>query len=103
MPIDAYFIPYSLLWKRHEADRLANNPQRMLPRSTADLDTLATARGAEPYEINGVKAFITKASATVKITNLEVPHAQYLTSDFKIVIPAGLEWLSQHLAAPTAG
>ncbi|MEY9962883.1 enterochelin esterase-like enzyme [Streptacidiphilus sp. MAP12-16] len=103
VPIDGYFIPDSLFWRGHAAEMAANTPQIMVSKATTDIDMMVTAGGAEQYEVNVVKAFVKRASPSVHITYLELPHADHSTKNFKRVIDATLVYLSQHLAAPTAG
>ena len=104
VPIDGYFIPDSLYWRGHRAAMEANTPQRMVAGSTADVSMLLTAGGGEPYEVNVVKSFMSaaKSSPSVHLTYYQLPHATHLTSDFKKLIPMSLEYLTRHLARPTA-
>ncbi len=105
VPIDGYFIPDSLYWHGYDAAWKANNPQLMVARSTANVSMLVTAGGAEPYEQSVVQDFVKAArtSPSVHLTYYVLPHADHLTSDFKRLIPMTLQYLTQHLAKPTAG
>ncbi|MGW3230673.1 alpha/beta hydrolase [Kitasatospora sp. NPDC001095] len=100
VPIDGYFIPDSGLWKGHDAERAANNPDVLVAQGKADVSMLVTAGGANPYETKVVKSWVAKAVAPVKIEYYEQPGGKHLTSDFKKMIPDTLVWLTAHLAPP---
>ncbi|MFJ8627143.1 alpha/beta hydrolase [Kitasatospora sp. NPDC093550] len=100
VPIDGYFIPDSLLWKGHDAERAANNPDVLVAQGKADVKMLVTAGGANPYETKVVKSWVAKAVPPVGITYYEQPGGKHLTSDFKKMIPDTLEWLTKNLAGP---
>ncbi|MGW6916565.1 alpha/beta hydrolase [Kitasatospora sp. NPDC054939] len=102
VPIDGYFNPDSPLWKGHETERLANSPDVMVAQGKADVKILATAGGADAYEVRLVKAWIAKAAPPLSVEYYEQPGGKHLTSDFKKVIPDALEWFSKNLAAPEA-
>ncbi|MFG2904684.1 alpha/beta hydrolase [Kitasatospora sp. NPDC048286] len=100
VPIDGYFIPDSGLWKGHDAERAANNPDVLVAQGKAEVSMLVTAGGANPYETKVVKNWVAKAAAPVKIEYYEQPGGKHLTSDFKKMIPDTLVWLTAHLAPP---
>ncbi|MFJ7911049.1 alpha/beta hydrolase [Kitasatospora sp. NPDC096204] len=100
VPIDGYFIPDSGLWKGHDAERAANNPDVLVAQGKAEVSMLVTAGGANPYETKVVKSWVAKAAAPVKIEYYEQPGGKHLTSDFKKMIPDTLVWLTAHLAPP---
>ncbi|MFE7526107.1 alpha/beta hydrolase [Kitasatospora sp. NPDC057542] len=102
VPIDGYFIPDSLLWKGHEAEREANNPNVLVTQGKADVSMLVTAGGANPYETKVVKDWVAKAVPPVSLEYHEQPGGKHLTSDFKKMIPDTLVWLTAHLAGPAA-
>ncbi|MFJ9440616.1 alpha/beta hydrolase [Kitasatospora sp. NPDC101235] len=102
VPIDGYFIPDSLLWKGHEAEREANNPDVLVAQGKADVSMLVTAGGANPYETKVVKNWVAKAVPPVSLEYHEQPGGKHLTSDFKKMIPDTLVWLTAHLAGPAA-
>ncbi|WP_316520906.1 alpha/beta hydrolase [Kitasatospora brasiliensis] len=102
VPIDGYFIPDSLLWKGHDAERAANNPDVLVAQGKADVAMLVTAGGANPYETKVVKTWVDKAVPPVKLEYHEQPGGKHLTSDFKKMIPDTLVWLTAHLAGPAA-
>lgn len=99
VPIDGYFNPDSPLWKGHEAERLANSPDELVGKG-ADVRILATAGGANAYEIKLVKKWVAKAVPPLTVEYYEQPGGKHLTSDFKKMIPSTLEWLSKNLAGP---
>ncbi|MDJ0340883.1 alpha/beta hydrolase-fold protein [Streptomyces sp. H10-C2] len=103
VPMDGYFDPDSLLWKGHEADRLANSPNTLARKGKADVSILATAGNGEPYETNLVKTWLKKIVAPVKAEYYELPGGRHLTSDFKKLIPRTLTWFTSKLAGPTDG
>ncbi len=100
VPIDGYWNPDSLLWKGHEAERIANSPDNLVSTSKADVRMLATAAGGTPYETNLVKKWVAKAAAPLTIEYYEQPGGKHLTSDFKKMIPNTLEWLTKNLTGP---
>ncbi|GAA3010943.1 alpha/beta hydrolase-fold protein [Streptomyces lactacystinicus] len=102
VPIDGYFIPDSGLWKGHDAERAANNPDVLVAQGKADVSMLVTAGGANPYETKVVKTWVDKAVPPVSLQYHEQPGGKHLTSDFKKMIPDTLVWLSAHLAGPAA-
>ncbi|MGW4896629.1 alpha/beta hydrolase [Kitasatospora sp. NPDC004240] len=102
VPIDGYFNPDSPLWKGHDAERLANSPDTMVAQGKADVRILATAGGANAYEIRLVKAWVAKAAPPLTVEYYEQPGGKHLTSDFKKMIPDTLQWLSKNLAGPEA-
>ncbi|MGW2249887.1 alpha/beta hydrolase [Kitasatospora sp. NPDC001660] len=102
VPIDGYFIPDSHLWKGHDAERAANNPDVLVTQGKADVKMLVTAGGANGYEKNVVKSWVAKAVAPVAIEYYEQPGGKHLTSDFKKMIPDTLQWLTRNLAGPAA-
>ncbi|MFJ5232341.1 alpha/beta hydrolase [Kitasatospora sp. NPDC088391] len=102
VPIDGYWNPDSPLWKGHEQERLANSPDQLVGAGTADVKMLATAGGANPYEIKLVKNWVAKAKAPTTVEYYEQPGGKHLTSDFKKMIPNTLEWLSANTAGPEA-
>ncbi|MFJ6776636.1 alpha/beta hydrolase [Kitasatospora sp. NPDC091257] len=102
VPIDGYFIPDSGLWKGHDAERAANNPDVLVAQGKADVSMLVTAGGANPYETKVVKTWVDKAVPPVTLQYHEQPGGKHLTSDFKKMIPDTLVWLSAHLAGPAA-
>ncbi len=102
VPIDGYFIPDSLLWKGHDAERAANNPDVLVSQGKADVKLFVTAGGANPYETKVVKSWVAKAVAPVTIEYYEQPGGKHLTSDFKKMIPDTLVWLTKNLAGPAA-
>ncbi|KQV14401.1 MULTISPECIES: esterase family protein [unclassified Kitasatospora] len=99
VPIDGYFNPDSPLWKGHEAERLANSPGELITKG-ADVRMLATAGGANPNELKVVKTWVAKAAAPTTVEYYEQPGGKHLTTDFKKMIPATLEWLTKNLAGP---
>ncbi|GAA1182056.1 enterochelin esterase-like enzyme [Kitasatospora gansuensis] len=99
VPIDGYFNPDSPLWKGHDAERLANSPDELVGKG-ADVRLLATAGGANAYELKLVKKWVAKAAAPTTIEYYEQPGGKHLTSDFKKMIPVTLEWLTKNLAGP---
>ncbi|WP_234323001.1 alpha/beta hydrolase [Streptomyces sp. NRRL S-350] len=102
VPIDGYFIPDSGLWKGHDAERAANNPDLLVAEGKADVKMLVTAGGANPYETKVVKNWVAKAVPPVTIEYYEQPGGKHLTADFKKMIPDTLQWLTKHLAGPAA-
>ncbi len=100
VPIDGYFNPDSPLWKGHDADRLANSPDVLVAQGKADVRMLATAGGANGYEMKLVKEWVAKAAAPLKVDYYEQPGGKHLTTDFKKMIPDTLQWLTQNLAGP---
>lgn len=102
VPIDGYFIPDSGLWKGHDTERAANNPDVLVAEGKAEVNMLVTAGGANPYETKVVKSWVAKAAPPVKIEYYEQPGGKHLTSDFKKMIPDTLVWLTAHLAPPAA-
>ncbi|MER7580987.1 alpha/beta hydrolase-fold protein [Kitasatospora sp. NPDC097691] len=102
VPIDGYFVPDSLLWKGHDTERAANNPDVLVAEGKADVKMLVTAGGANPYETKVVKSWVAKAAPPVGITYYEQPGGKHLTSDFKKMIPDTLEWLTKNLSGPAA-
>ncbi|MFI6584063.1 alpha/beta hydrolase [Embleya sp. NPDC050493] len=102
VPIDGYFNPDSPLWKGHEAERLANSPDKLIAAGKADIDVLATAGGGDAAEVRLVKAFVAKAAPPVRIEYYEQPAGRHLTSHFKKMIPDLLGWLGRHMSPPTA-
>ncbi|WP_327676483.1 alpha/beta hydrolase [Kitasatospora sp. NBC_00458] len=100
VPIDGYFVPDSPLWKGHDAERQANSPELMVAQGTADVRMLATAGGANAYEMKLVKAWVAKAAAPLTVEYYEQPGGKHLTSDFKKMIPDTLQWLTKNLAGP---
>ncbi|MFC8453007.1 alpha/beta hydrolase [Kitasatospora sp. NPDC057223] len=100
VPIDGYFNPDSPLWKGHDADRLANSPDVLVTQGKADVRMLATAGGANGYEMKLVKDWVAKAAAPLKVDYYEQPGGKHLTTDFKKMIPDTLQWLTQNLAGP---
>ncbi|MFE3113538.1 alpha/beta hydrolase [Kitasatospora indigofera] len=102
VPIDGYFNPDSPLWKGHDADRLANSPDVLVAQGKADVRMLATAGGANGYEMKLVKEWVAKAAAPLKVEYFEQPGGKHLTTDFKKMIPDTLQWLSRNLAGPEA-
>ncbi|BFV59610.1 hypothetical protein KCMC57_up47140 [Kitasatospora sp. CMC57] len=101
VPIDGYFNPDSPLWKGHDAERLANSPDELIGKG-ADVRMLATAGGANAYEIKLVKKWVAKPVAPTTVEYYEQPGGKHLTSDFKKMIPVTLEWLTKNLAGPEA-
>ncbi|MFD7907914.1 alpha/beta hydrolase [Kitasatospora sp. NPDC057904] len=102
VPIDGYFIPDSHLWKGHDAERMANNPDVLVTQGKADVKMLVTAGGANGYEKGVVKSWVAKAAPPVAIEYYEQPGGKHLTSDFKKMIPDTLQWLTKNLAGPAA-
>ncbi|MFE4976946.1 alpha/beta hydrolase [Kitasatospora sp. NPDC056651] len=102
VPIDGYFIPDSLLWKGHDAEKAANNPDLLVAQGKADVSMLVTAGGANPYETKVVKSWVEKAVPPVSLEYHEQAGGKHLTSDFKKMIPDTLVWLTAHLAGPAA-
>ncbi|MFF4378881.1 alpha/beta hydrolase [Kitasatospora sp. NPDC001547] len=102
VPIDGYFIPDSGLWKGHDAERAANNPDVLVAQGKADVSMLVTAGGANPYETRVVKSWVAKAVPPLSLEYHEQPGGKHLTSDFKKMIPDTLVWLTAHLAGPAA-
>ncbi|MFB7123723.1 MULTISPECIES: alpha/beta hydrolase family protein [Streptomycetaceae] len=102
VPIDGYFIPDSGLWKGHDAEKAANNPDVLVTQGKADVSMLVTAGGANPYETKVVKSWVEKAVPPVNLQYHEQPGGKHLTSDFKKMIPDTLVWLTAHLAGPAA-
>ncbi|MEE1781936.1 alpha/beta hydrolase-fold protein [Streptomyces sp. SP17BM10] len=102
VPIDGYFIPDSHLWKGHDAERMANNPDVLVTQGKADVKMLVTAGGANAYEKGVVKSWVAKAAPPVAIEYYEQPGGKHLTSDFKKMIPDTLQWLTKNLAGPAA-
>ncbi len=100
VPIDGYFNPDSPLWKGYENDRQANSPDLLVSQGKADVRVLATAGGANAYEIKLVKAWVAKAAAPLTVEYYEQPGGKHLTTDFKKMIPDTLQWLSKNLAGP---
>ncbi|MFI1517856.1 alpha/beta hydrolase [Kitasatospora cineracea] len=100
VPIDGYWNPDSPLWKGHEQERLANSPDQLIAAGAADVRMLATAGGANPYEIKLVKNWVAKAKAPTTVEYYEQPGGKHLTSDFKKMIPTTLEWLTANTAGP---
>lgn len=102
VPIDGYFNPDSPLWKGHDAERLANSPDVLVGAGKADVRMLATAGGANAYEMKLVKAWVAKAAGPLKVEYYEQPGGKHLTTDFKKMIPDTLQWLTKNLAGPEA-
>ncbi|GGV41344.1 hypothetical protein GCM10010495_68620 [Kitasatospora herbaricolor] len=102
VPIDGYFNPDSPLWKGHDADRLANSPDVLVAQGKADVRMLATAGGANGYEMKLVKEWVAKAAAPLTVEYFEQAGGKHLTTDFKKMIPDTLQWLSKNLAGPAA-
>ncbi|MFD8706096.1 alpha/beta hydrolase [Kitasatospora sp. NPDC059648] len=102
VPIDGYFIPDSGLWKGHDAEKAANNPNLLVTQGKADVKMYVTAGGANGYEKEVVKSWVAKAVAPVSIQYYEQPGGKHLTSDFKKMIPDTLQWLSANLAGPAS-
>ncbi|MER7753481.1 alpha/beta hydrolase-fold protein [Kitasatospora sp. NPDC097643] len=102
VPIDGYFVPDSGLWKGHETERQANNPDALITLGKSDVKMFVTAGGANPYETKLVKAWVAKATPPLSIEYYEQPGGKHLTSDFKKMIPDTLQWLSKNLAGPAA-
>ncbi|MFC5664400.1 alpha/beta hydrolase [Kitasatospora misakiensis] len=100
VPIDGYFNPDSPLWKGYENDRQANSPDLLVSQGKADVKMLATAGGANAYEIKLVKAWVAKAAPPLSVEYYEQPGGKHLTTDFKKMIPDTLQWLSRNLAGP---
>ncbi|RKE18815.1 esterase family protein [Streptomyces sp. TLI_171] len=100
VPIDGYWNPDSPLWKGHEQERLANSPDQLIGAGTADVKMLATAGGANAYEIKLVKNWVAKAKAPTTVEYYEQPGGKHLTSDFKKMIPTTLQWLTANTAGP---
>ncbi|MER5867984.1 alpha/beta hydrolase-fold protein [Kitasatospora sp. NPDC002040] len=100
VPIDGYFNPDSPLWKGHEAERLANSPDVLATKGTADVRMLATAGGANAFELKVVQKWVGKVAAPATVEYYEQPGGKHLTTDFKKMIPMTLEWLSKNLAGP---
>ncbi|MDH6126921.1 alpha/beta hydrolase-fold protein [Kitasatospora sp. GP82] len=100
VPIDGYWDPDSLLWKGHEAERLANSPGKLISTSKADVKMLATSGGGNAYEVNLVKSWVAKAVAPTSVEYYQQPGGQHLTKDFEKMIPMTLEWLTKNLAGP---
>ncbi|MFJ9947629.1 alpha/beta hydrolase [Kitasatospora sp. NPDC091207] len=100
VPIDGYFNPDSPLWKGHEAERQANSPELMVAQGKADVRLLATAGGANPFEMKLVKAWVGKAAAPLTVEYYEQAGGKHLTTDFKKMIPDTLQWLTKNLAGP---
>ncbi|MBV6696119.1 esterase family protein [Kitasatospora aureofaciens] len=102
VPIDGYFVPDSHLWKGHEAERQANDPDLLVNQGKADVKMMVTAGGANPYESKLVKAWVAKATPPLAIDYYEQPGGKHLTSDFKKMIPDTLQWLTKNLAGPAS-
>ncbi|MFF1871817.1 alpha/beta hydrolase-fold protein [Streptomyces sp. CB03911] len=102
VPIDGYFNPDSPLWKGHDADRLANSPDVLVAQGKSDVRMLATAGGANGYEMKLVKEWVAKAAAPLTVEYYEQAGGKHLTTDFKKMIPDTLQWLSKNLAGPEA-
>ncbi|MGA5816361.1 alpha/beta hydrolase [Kitasatospora sp. NPDC094028] len=102
VPIDGYFIPDSGLWKGHDAEKAANNPDILVTQGKADVKMYVTAGGANGYEKAVVTNWVKKAVAPVSIEYYEQPGGKHLTSDFKKMIPDTLQWLTKQLAGPAA-
>lgn len=102
VPIDGYFIPDSGLWKGHDAEKAANNPDLLITQGKADVKMYVTAGGANGYEKNIVTNWVKKAVPPVSITYYEQPGGKHLTSDFKKMIPDTLVWLTANLAGPAS-
>ncbi|MBV2153715.1 esterase family protein [Kitasatospora sp. SUK 42] len=102
VPIDGYFIPDSGLWKGHDAEKAANNPNLLVTQGKADVKMYVTAGGANGYEKDVVKSWVAKAVAPVSIQYYEQPGGKHLTSDFKKMIPDTLQWLTANLAGPAS-
>ncbi|MFD4396110.1 alpha/beta hydrolase [Kitasatospora sp. NPDC058397] len=102
VPIDGYYVPDSGLWKGHDAERQANNPDVLVAQGKADVKMLVTAGGANPYETKLVKGWVAKAAPPVSLEYYEQPGGKHLTSDFKKMIPDTLQWLTKNLAGPEA-
>ncbi|MFG2820403.1 alpha/beta hydrolase [Kitasatospora sp. NPDC048365] len=100
VPIDGYWNPDSPLWKGHEQERVANSPDALAAAGKADVRILATAGGANAYETRLVKAWIAKVAAPATVEYYEQPGGKHLTSDFKKMIPAILEWLGKNVTGP---
>ncbi|WP_406197983.1 esterase family protein [Kitasatospora sp. NBC_01560] len=100
VPIDGYFNPDSGLWKGHETERQANNPEVLVAQGKADVKLLVTAGGANGYETKLVKAWVAKAAPPLSVEYYEQPGGKHLTSDFKKMIPDTLQWLTKNLAGP---
>ncbi|MFD9062226.1 alpha/beta hydrolase [Kitasatospora purpeofusca] len=100
VPIDGYFNPDSPLWKGYENDRQANSPDLLVAQGKADVRMLATAGGANAYEMKLVKAWVAKAAAPLTVEYYEQPGGKHLTTDFKKMIPDTLQWLTKNLAGP---
>ncbi|MGK4583654.1 alpha/beta hydrolase [Kitasatospora sp. HPMI-4] len=100
VPIDGYWDPDSLLWKGHEAERLANSPGKLISTSKADVRMLATSGGGSAYEVNLVKSWVQKAAAPTTVEYYQQPNGQHLTKDFAKMIPMTLEWLTKNLDGP---
>ncbi|MFJ3214978.1 alpha/beta hydrolase [Kitasatospora sp. NPDC086801] len=102
VPIDGYYVPDSGLWKGHDAERQANNPDVLVAEGKADVKMLVTAGGANPYETKLVKGWVAKAVPPVSLEYYEQPGGKHLTSDFKKMIPDTLQWFTKNLAGPAA-
>ncbi|MFB7471213.1 alpha/beta hydrolase [Kitasatospora sp. NPDC056184] len=100
VPIDGYFNPDSPLWKGYDGERQANSPDLLVAQGKADVRMLATAGGANAYEMKLVKAWAAKAAPPLTVEYWEQPGGKHLTSDFKKMIPDTLQWLSKNLAGP---
>ncbi|WP_234371023.1 alpha/beta hydrolase-fold protein [Streptomyces sp. XY431] len=100
VPIDGYFNPDSPLWKGYETDRQANSPDLLVAQGKADVRMLATAGGANAYEMKLVKAWAAKAAPPLTVEYYEQPGGKHLTTDFKKMIPDTLQWLTKNLAGP---
>ncbi|MEU1508256.1 alpha/beta hydrolase-fold protein [Kitasatospora sp. NPDC005748] len=100
VPIDGYFNPDSPLWKGHEAERQANSPDLLVTQGKAEVKLLATAGGANPFEMKLVKAWVAKAAPPLSVEYYEQAGGKHLTSDFKKMIPDTLQWLTRNLAGP---
>ncbi|MGV9263735.1 alpha/beta hydrolase [Kitasatospora sp. NPDC003701] len=100
VPIDGYFNPDSPLWKGHEAERQANSPELMVAQGKSDVKLLATAGGANAFEMKLVKAWVAKAAPPLSVEYYEQAGGKHLTSDFKKMIPDTLQWLTKNLAGP---
>ncbi|KJS53894.1 hypothetical protein VM98_22375, partial [Streptomyces rubellomurinus subsp. indigoferus] len=90
------------LWKGHDAEKAANNPDILVTQGKADVKMYVTAGGANGYEKAVVTNWVKKAVAPVSIEYYEQPGGKHLTSDFKKMIPDTLQWLTKQLAGPAA-
>ncbi|MEU9048261.1 MULTISPECIES: alpha/beta hydrolase-fold protein [unclassified Kitasatospora] len=100
VPIDGDFKADSLLWKGHEAEQVANGPDKLIATSKAAVKMLATAGGGTPYEVNLVKAWVAKAVPPTTVEYYEQPGGNHKTTDFEKLVPMSLEWLTKNLTGP---